>query len=78
MLDQELVQQGTEFLVILLGFVLEPLLERTDEAFGDPIGLGPMTSNQGMDELFRAQQGLESVRLEVGSPVTDEEEQVWW
>ena len=65
-LGQELCQEKGQLLVILPGFVLEPLFERADKALGDAIGTqrvpGPMTGDKDMNEtcLKAAERGIYS------------------
>ena len=67
-LIQELLNQLGQFLVVLSGFVFQPLLERADKALGDAVGLGPLAGNQDVDKLFREHEHLEGLGCEMGGP----------
>ena len=71
-LGQELCQKKGQLLVILPGFVLEPLFERADKALGDAIGLRPMTGDKDMNETCLSGQQLKNFGPEVDAPVRNQ------
>jgi hypothetical protein len=75
---QELLQQERQLLVILPGFVPQPLFERADEAFSAAVGLRPVARNGDMDECRTAYQALKGVGGEVGPAICNQKAQFGW
>lgn len=75
--QDEVGEEFGQFVIVVPRLGGKPLLEATHEAFGDAIGLWSMTCDQDMDELLRAHQFTEDVRLEMHASIGDQKEQLW-
>ena len=75
-LGQEKLEEGNQFLVILPGFVLEPLFESADKAPGNAIGLGSVTGDEDMNESCLAHEGAKGIGPKMDALVRNQKEQV--
>ena len=75
-LGQEKLKEGDEFLVILPGFVLQPLFESAHKTFGNTIRLGSVAGDENMNEFCLTHEGAKGIGAKMDAPVRNQKEQV--